>query len=250
MLVPPPATASGSSPRMRGAAMGISLDEVCRRIIPAHAGSRCCRRLRLSSGWDHPRACGEQLDGLAALTMDSGSSPRMRGADGASGFHAAADRIIPAHAGSRSTSGHLLARPGDHPRACGEQSLVYCCRAITDGSSPRMRGAASGGHGDLHARRIIPAHAGSSPTSSPCSSRRADHPRACGEQQRALPKRSIRCGSSPRMRGAARHEHGWHGEHGIIPAHAGSRSAGARRTDTTPDHPRACGEQMHWSLGM
>ena len=177
-----PATKGGSSPRVRGA---VALDierAFALGIIPARAGSsaRCASTERLSQ--DHPRACGEQLTHSVTLTMEQGSSPRVRGAVSelvqletkggiiparAGSRHRClrargARRIIPARAGSSSVATFSSARPRDHPRACGEQG----------GAAPHA----------TRRRGIIPARAGSSAYT--CRSRRRarDHPRACGEQ--------------------------------------------------------------------
>ena len=50
----------GSSPRMRGAGHVDVLRVREDGIIPAHAGSRTCRRAPSAGRRDHPRACGEQ----------------------------------------------------------------------------------------------------------------------------------------------------------------------------------------------
>ena len=172
----------GSSPRVRGAAWYALLCVPWPGIIPARAGSsaRCASTERLSQ--DHPRACGEQLTHSVTLTMEQGSSPRVRGAVSelvqletkggiiparAGSRHRClrargARRIIPARAGSSSVATFSSARPRDHPRACGEQG----------GAAPHA----------TRRRGIIPARAGSSAYT--CRSRRRarDHPRACGEQ--------------------------------------------------------------------
>ena len=51
---------AGSSPRMRGAARQDLSQGQASGIIPAHAGSRARKQIRMKSRWDHPRACGEQ----------------------------------------------------------------------------------------------------------------------------------------------------------------------------------------------
>ena len=92
----------GSSPRVRGA----EEDDVARlrlgRIIPARAGSRARYVARPSCRSDHPRACGEQYVPVAVDDAVTGSSPRVRGADGPHARRHDPPRIIPARAGSRS----------------------------------------------------------------------------------------------------------------------------------------------------
>ncbi len=71
-----------------------------------------------------------------------------------------------------------------------------------------------------------------------------DHPRACGEQHVAGNPPLPVMGSSPRMRGADKRFITKNLGAGIIPAHAGSRVSIADGSNTSGDHPRACGEQL------
>ena len=50
----------GSSPRVRGTELMADLDDAVLGIIPARAGNRRRSGCGGRSGWDHPRACGEQ----------------------------------------------------------------------------------------------------------------------------------------------------------------------------------------------
>ena len=213
----------GSSPRMRGAAARHRSGQNYTRIIPAHAGS--------STGANLMRC------------KPPGSSPRMRGAVARAPSHAVADGIIPAHAGSSRWLRASRVCPRDHPRACGEQTLVVTSSNGLIGSSPRMRGADRPQDVLLRHRRIIPAHAGSSGYGLRPHRRTSDHPRACGEQRRTRSKASGDNGSSPRMRGAALICASTTCTLRIIPAHAGSRSSSSNFQVTFRDHPRACGEQ-------
>ena len=159
--MPLPSADVGSSPRMRGAGVVDAIDLGRHGIIPAHAGSsrtfpavpRSCR--------DHPRACGEQSISPDLMSLQSGSSPRMRGAEHTTPENRNNKRIIPAHAGSREYATARYHHAQDHPRACGEQSVLTLSSSVASGSSPRMRGAARMGHTCKSIERIIPAHAGS-----------------------------------------------------------------------------------------
>ena len=91
----------------------------------------------------------------------TGSSPRMRGARGRHPREASGLRIIPADAGSTRQPPPEVHTPEDHPRGCGEHTLVYAIHKYNEdhprgcgehtlghpsstasvGSSPRMREA-------------------------------------------------------------------------------------------------------------
>ena len=90
----------GSSPRMRGARKYKTMKLFAKGIIPADAGSTAEHDQLRSVAQDHPRGCGEHIRAPALIPLRLGSSPRMRGAQGA-GFQVGDGRgIIPADAGS------------------------------------------------------------------------------------------------------------------------------------------------------
>ena len=90
---------------------------------------------------------------------------------------------------------------GDHPRACGEQNVIFVRAVFNEGSPPRMRGTAHRRYKAVTRMRITPAHAGNRPICPFARSRLKDHPRACGEQQRLFRAVHGLLGSPPRMRG-------------------------------------------------
>ena len=196
------AAAKGSSPRMRGTLVG-------------------SKTPHCPSG-DHPRACGEHRQYGREPLPCQGSSPRMRGTR--SGRHRRPDRrgIIPAHAGN--TFGHRTAPTvhGDHPRACGEHHITVQTVMPESGSSPRMRGTRIADDIARVAAGIIPAHAGNTRPPPRRWRRWRDHPRACGEHNTGHHRRTLRTGSSPRMRGTRFGGEQEHRHSGIIPAHAGN----------------------------
>ena len=187
---------------MRGAAVGQLGDDVQLGIIPAHAGSSQSRRTRASGSWDHPRACGEQVEPQARTPVRVGSSPRMRGAVHLPYQENVNCGIIPAHAGSRVKNAVSSFWKRDHPRACGEQPMRALAAPSMRGSSPRMRGAVRDCIPGLRRQGIIPAHAGSRSGTRRWGCRPRDHPRACGEQIVSSSPSRLPPGSSPRMRGA------------------------------------------------
>ena len=114
----------GSSPRMRGTQILVQPDRPSTGIIPAYAGNtriscNACMIFR-----DHPRVCGEHPFRRGRYCPARGSSPRMRGTPQerfrGHGWHG----IIPAYAGNTLGSGRSCAWHGDHPRVCGEHSII------------------------------------------------------------------------------------------------------------------------------
>ena len=152
----------GSSPRVRGAAEWVPSYFDFQGIIPARAGSRTQRGLDIGSSRDHPRACGEQSWTFRDDETSVGSSPRVRGAAATHHDRAELMRIIPARAGSRVTMVFVSSAHRDHPRACGEQTIVPWLYPSVTGSSPRVRGAGAEHIPTGPVPGIIPARAGSS----------------------------------------------------------------------------------------
>ena len=93
--------------------------------------------------------------------------------------------------------------------------------------------------------RIIPAHAGNTPSWPPRAGTRADHPRACGEHHTRVAIKRVDDGSSPRMRGTHRQAVLVMWWLRIIPAHAGNTPGELELPVERSDHPRACGEHCH-----
>ena len=172
---------------------------------------------------DHPRVCGEQRLKKSVIKMQSGSSPRVRGAGRVRRGRECPHGIIPACAGSSHRRCNQRGMARDHPRVCGEQLTVAVTVVPVEGSSPRVRGAAE--VNGLRDKRvgIIPACAGSSRKDAPSLRGFRDHPRVCGEQHVRVATALYQLGSSPRVRGAVKE--GIEGAigSGIIPACAGSR---------------------------
>ena len=110
-------------------------------------------------------------------------------------------RITPAHAGKTCRHCRLQSAKADHPRACGENWMPPEKVCSSDGSPPRMRGKRHRQGQRAGDRRITPAHAGKTCSSSNSSFRYADHPRACGENVVSTISDSASSGSPPRMRG-------------------------------------------------
>ena len=166
--------------------------------------------------------CGEHSLAAYTITLNPGSSPRVRGTRFSGVGHDRAVGIIPACAGNTEFCMLNWGMGGDHPRVCGEHRTLLPTRSDTAGSSPRVRGTPS--H-PIHERRwsgIIPACAGNtiSPESTSCWS--WDHPRVCGEHVALVAPALVQAGSSPRVRGTPERRRRRKRRHGIIPACAGN----------------------------
>ena len=234
----------GSSPRVRGKHRAHVGAAHTRRIIPARAGQTRCRRTGMRARPDHPRACGANVNTWSPIDLNIGSSPRVRGKP--IRHHVARDRrrIIPARAGQTGRRARRVEQGPDHPRACGANTAheVKTCRK--HGSSPRVRGKLILLALPPRPIRIIPARAGQTISLSGTLRRRADHPRACGANQRRAFFRRFQHGSSPRVRGKLRDCAWFSAEPRIIPARAGQTCRGVACICIEPDHPRACGANV------
>ena len=114
----------GSSPLARGAPVLVDERNVVVGIIPARAGSTPYRGRPPPIREDHPRSRGEHLAVADRLQGACGSSPLARGAP----LHGLVEverlGIIPARAGSTSTTVTWGWSTRDHPRSRGEHSLT------------------------------------------------------------------------------------------------------------------------------
>ena len=127
-------------PRVRGRVA----DQLTSRELlgspPARAGKRDSSDKRKGNTTDHPRACGEESPQPAALHRVQGSPPRVRGRVLAQLLVAPLQRITPARAGKRGSSGASQSAAQDHPRVCGEESIHFGGR----NSVPRITPAYAG----------------------------------------------------------------------------------------------------------
>ena len=130
--------------------------------------------------------------------------------------------IIPAYAGSTTTSSAPPRASTDHPRIRGEH-----------------REYPAGGQ---HARGIIPAYAGSTVVPIPGETLAWDHPRIRGEHAADPKGKIVVGGSSPHTRGAPGDELDENIAERIIPAYAGSTRKRCRAVSPRRDHPRIRGE--------
>ena len=234
----------GSPPRVRGKPQPPAHLRQGAGITPARAGkTRCRRHLRISTE-DHPRACGENPPRNVKSIKCWGSPPRVRGKLPPRLYGLRPVRITPARAGKTYDLNRFVASGGDHPRACGENSLSEVGDLFEQGSPPRVRGKLSSSDETPPPPGITPARAGKT-----WSVRRRfrgpqDHPRACGENRRALFSRTIRRGSPPRVRGKPTRLRCAGTSCRITPARAGKTMLKRWINRNEKDHPRACGENI------
>ena len=167
----------------------------------------------------------------------------MRGRERAPALYPARGGITPAYAGKRISTSCGYRFIVDHPRVCGEESMVAPSSGPCTGSPPRMRGRAGPNSAHNMASGITPAYAGKRASASPAPNVLWDHPRVCGEESIVRPNSAPGTGSPPRMRGRARVETAGKPAPGITPAYAGKRYQDSFPQSTSRDHPRVCGEE-------
>ena len=200
--------ASGDHPRIRGEHSFACLHDgrVASGdrdgIIPAYAGSTWARAARPATPRDHPRIRGEHVRGVGVLRFVTGSSPHTRGALRTVTSMPAVTWIIPAYAGSTTSSSAAMIFVGDHPRIRGEHASWVTCAVSITGSSPHTRGAPHIASGGGFFCGIIPAYAGSTCCGRRCCGCRWDHPRIRGEHLHFWHHDLEVPGSSPHTRGA------------------------------------------------
>ena len=86
---------------MRGKVHSVTLYRDHVGITPAYAGKRVGFELRIFLGKDHPRLCGEKLNGDIEANRQQGSPPPMRGKAVGIVKSKSCARITPAYAGKR-----------------------------------------------------------------------------------------------------------------------------------------------------
>ena len=196
-----PATAAGSSPRVRGTRPQVLAAGARRRFIPAGAGNAGPSHSPGAAAAVHPRGCGERDREKTVGMPDPGSSPRVRGTRDRYRPPIARVRFIPAGAGNAVRPGRLMKKPSVHPRGCGERAVTFTRVAADDGSSPRVRGTPIPPAAPARWRRFIPAGAGNAVRRRLLERGAAVHPRGCGERLRDRWFVMASSGSSPRVRG-------------------------------------------------
>ena len=147
--------------------------------------------------------CGEKAHFLFSPDTVIGSPPRVRGKDNSFCGRGWCYRITPACAGKSVFSRIFFWYIQDHPRVCGEKSIVLCKFLRKIGSPPRVRGKDFFVATFNYNFRITPACAGKSTFAPFIYHCNQDHPRVCGEKPIIFGFSVAILGSPPRVRGKA-----------------------------------------------
>ena len=234
----------GSSPLTRGKPRAGDGFEGSVRLIPAHAGKTARRSRPAWAARAHPRSRGENAKAAYVYTLKVGSSPLTRGKPTLHRCQQGRRRLIPAHAGKTLRSCAQRTPRRAHPRSRGENESAFGAVHSSSGSSPLTRGKQRDSLDWLSPPRLIPAHAGKTPTLRYASASARAHPRSRGENGSGAVVGAGAGGSSPLTRGK-------HGEAarrasrpGLIPAHAGKTYQPGPPRSLPGAHPRSRGENV------
>ena len=172
---------SGSSPLTRGKRTLAGQYGGVVGLIPAHAGKTNLGCNRCARHGAHPRSRGENARAPASPTSWRGSSPLTRGKRTGKNTLFKPPRLIPAHAGKTSPGQGRPRWCAAHPRSRGENEQGRTPFLSPLGSSPLTRGKLDDVQRGPVGPRLIPAHAGKTPTAGDPAAWHAAHPRSRGE---------------------------------------------------------------------
>ena len=134
---------SGSSPRVWGQAIPLTIMLLTARIIPTRVGtSVIAEPIGMYMG-DHPHACGDKQDNVEETKIRLGSSPRVWGQVIIVRSIVKPSRIIPTRVGTRKIHNDIADTAEDHPHACGDKLHRQAALFLHGGSSPRVWGQVS-----------------------------------------------------------------------------------------------------------
>ena len=200
--------------------------------------SKLCYRGRIT-----PAYAGKSFVQHLQSHLYTGSPPPMRGKGGLLWSCCRFAGITPAYAGKSMYAVQSMPRERDHPRLCGEKSLLARIRLSKLGSPPPMRGKDCRSADNVQRVRITPAYAGKSQQDHGDRQYLWDHPRLCGEKPPEAPAGCCPAGSPPPMRGKEFCVKQKHFAVGITPAYAGKSHRKLWIYSFRKDHPRLCGEK-------
>ena len=191
----------GSPPQVRGKPNTKTIPGGRDRITPAGAGKTRTLQPSRQRLEDHPRRCGENSCSLSVPCVVAGSPPQVRGKPASSYVMFLPPRITPAGAGKTPIGGACGLSVRDHPRRCGENSVLIEPLGCLPGSPPQVRGKPDALHGWIMRARITPAGAGKTQSPAVFTATVKDHPRRCGENSMPSFRTIASQGSPPQVRG-------------------------------------------------
>ena len=152
------------------------------------------------------------------------------------------DGLIPAHAGTTTTSSSAFSPTRAYPHSRGENHPSHQATATRMGSSPLTRGKQQPWRKGRRRFRFIPTHAGKTSPTRPGGRALRAHPHSRGENELIAFATSSLVGSSPLTRGKllawrVARRHG-----GLIPTHAGKTGFPDCRRHGLRAHPHSRGE--------
>ena len=158
----------GSSPLTRGKLTPEILRIRRDRLIPTHARKTATHRPGTRNGRAHPNSRGDNFWILPLAPGIAGSSPLTRGKRILGQGDTLSDGLIPAHARITSSSSPPGVKARAHPCSRGENRAGDLMDYDTSGSSPLTQGKRPVGDNSPVGERVIPAHAGKTPSHSGC----------------------------------------------------------------------------------
>mgnify|MGYP004658024795 CR=1 FL=1 len=151
-----------------------------------------------------PAGAGKTMKLTTAATVSTGSPPQVRGKLLYPLSSISCNGITPAGAGKTIGEHCEALKTRDHPRRCGENCPYFEPVWGDRGSPPQVRGKQCAFSSSVSSRRITPAGAGKTVSSSSRPYWLEDHPRRCGENRFRGVLRPLRLGSPPQVRGKHR----------------------------------------------
>ena len=130
----------GSSPRVWGQVVCMTLFIYGLRIIPTRVGTSWNNISIVKFAEDHPHACGDKVDMWRTSLKIPSSSPRVWGQGQKSTSSHRRRRIIPTRVGTSSPFSERIIFVKDHPHACGDKPFLSSNERICQGLSPRVWG--------------------------------------------------------------------------------------------------------------
>ena len=204
-----------------GEVAGVHADLPDVRLIPTHTGKTTRVSLRAANRAVHPRSRGESEFLHRLNGQDMGSSPLTQGKLEVRLLGGGGLGLIPTHAEKTAPLPGQHGKKRAHPRSRGENESTAAAKGISQGSSPVSWGKPRIQSTISFDTRLIPAHAGKTPSSSLPGVKPRAHPRSRGENAARSAATPMRSGSSPLTRGKRDLALGHCITERLIPAHTG-----------------------------